>query len=474
MRKNVTALLAWCLLTSAQAADAPPQNVASAPANPPPAAAPNAPAAAPQAEAEWQKFETKLTQFNNVRQMLTPGVLDPELQHIVTVPKDGSAVDLGLPHFGKDKSGKNYPAIMAKFAQGGVWVDLNGDGAPNNGETSVFGDDEYSEAFTTELHYEDGASGQYSFKLKTVVDKEKYAVVRCCARTFDFKSQKIVLLDDDGDGKYDDVDRDCVVVGNNPVTFLGKYIAVGDEFYEILVHAGGANVDIRKAPKMELGLVKMMDAFKLPQKSEDLKIDTVIIKSADSSFSFDDKHPSAKVPVGAYDMVFGIFERKAECVYAKKGDKTSFTVNAGDANTLPKYASKITAQVECDSDGWDVFIHKPKFVGEAGEQYSAENYKVVAVWAYLAQVYYDTAMKLELLQDIGNGRRRFTVLPDGDLKDVVIRHFREKNEEYQASVEYDSGIMGKVTGKTRLQFVFKKKDKTAEKDKAKSVDGEKK
>ena len=69
------------------------------------------------------------------------------------------------------------------------------------------------------------------------------------------------------------------------------------------------------------------------------------------------------------------------------------------------------------------------------------------------------------------GEEPVVVMPGGEFKDVVIRHFREKNEEYQASVEYDSGIMGKVTGKTRLQFVFKKKDKTTDKDKAKSVDG---
>jgi hypothetical protein len=219
---------------------------------------------------------------------------------------------------------------------------------------------------------------------------------------------------------------------------------------------------------MDTGLVKMIDAYKLPQKSEDLKIDTVIIKSAESSFSFDDKHPSAKVPVGAYDMVFAIFERKTECMYAKKGDKTSFAVAAGEQNTLPKYASKVTAQVDVDTDGWDVFIHKPKLTGEAGEIYYPESYKTVAVWGFLAQVWTDQ-MKLEHFDDIG-GKRRYNVTPEGDLKDIVIRHLREKNEPYQASVEYESGIIGKVTGKTRLDFVFKKKDPKATADKPKTAD----
>lgn len=78
-------------------------------------------------------------------------------------------------------------------------------------------------------------------------------------------------------------------------------------------------------------------------------------------------------------------------------------------------------------------------------------------------------MKIEYIQDIG-GKRRFDVTPEGDLKDVVIRRLRDVSEEYQASVEYDSGILGKVTGRTRFEFVFRKKDKDKEKEKPKPVE----
>jgi hypothetical protein len=434
-----------------------------------PAAAPDKPPAAA-GEAEWRKIETKFVQLAVPRQHLTPGLLDPELQHIIIFPKDGSAVDIGLPHAGKDKGGKDFPALLAKISGPAVWIDLNGDGKPGAGETSVLNEENLTDIFTTDLHYDDGTNGQYAFKLKKI-DAEKFALLRCCGRGFEFKGEKILLLDEDGNGKYDDVERDSLIIGGNPVTFLGKYIPVGDEFYEILVHAAGASVDVRKAPKLDVGLVKMIDAYKLPQKSEDLRIDTVIIKSADSSFSFDDKHPSAKVPVGAYDMVFAIFERKNECMFAKKGDKTSFAVAVGDQNVLPKYASKIAAQVDVDSDGWDVFIHKPKFMGEAGEVYYPENYKTVAVWAFLAQIWIDQ-MKLEHFEDIGGGKRRYGVSPEGELKDVIVRHFRDKNEPYQASVEYESGIIGKVTGKQRIDFVFKKKDPKAATDKEKAKTGD--
>ena len=82
-----------------------------------------------------QKFETKVVQLTGLRQYLTPGLLDPELQHIITFPKDGSPVDIGLPHGGKDKSGKDYPALLGRLTAGAVWIDLNGDGKPNGGES---------------------------------------------------------------------------------------------------------------------------------------------------------------------------------------------------------------------------------------------------------------------------------------------------------------------------------------------------
>ncbi len=417
----------------------------------------------------WQKLDAKALPMPNPRQFLTAGVLDPELQHVITFPKESGPVELGLPHSGKDKSGKDYPALVARYAAGVIWVDLNGDGKPGSGETSPVGPDGYTEPFTCELHYDDGTSGDYAFRFKQVVEKEKYAIVRCMARQFDFKGQKFTLIDDDGNGKFDDVEKDALIAGESPVTFLGKYVPIGDDFYEILVHPAGMTVEMRPAPKMDLGTVNVVDAFKWPQKAQESKIDVMIIRNADSSFSFNDRRPTMKVPPGAYDLVFGVFERGKEIIYLKKGDKTSFSVLPGDKNTLPKYGGKVTAQVECDSDGQDVYIHKPTLSGEGSERYFPENFKTVSVWAFLGQVYQDQ-MKIEYIQDIG-GKRRYDVTPDGDLKDVVVRRARDVSEEYQASVEYDSGILGKVTGRTRFEFVFRKKDKDAkEKEKPKPVD----
>jgi hypothetical protein len=209
-------------------------------------------------EAEWQKHETKAVPLPLPRQVLSPGIFDAELFNVLTFGKDGAPVDSGLPHFGKDKAGKDYPAIMVRFLQGSFWFDFNGDGKPGKDETRVLNTDGMTDPLTCELHYEDGTAAQYMFRMKTVVEKEKFAIIRAIARTFDFEGKKVILLDDNGNGKYGDIDKDSVIVGDSPVSFLGKHLNIGDKFYEILVHDAGATLEMRAAPKLDFGWVVLV------------------------------------------------------------------------------------------------------------------------------------------------------------------------------------------------------------------------
>jgi hypothetical protein len=430
-----------------------------------PAVAPAAGPAVPENTAEWVKIETKAVPFSHPRQHLTPGLLDPELYHIITFPKDGSLVDLDLPHFGKDKAGNPYSAIKGAFRDGGIWIDVNANGRVDQGEGCVVNPtDGYSDAFICDLHYDDGSTGSYIFRMKTVVDKEQYAIIRCTSRTAEYKGHKIHFIDDNGNGKYDDAEKDSVIIDDNPVTFLGKYIQLGEDFFETLVHTGGNVVEIRPAPKMELGNVNMFDALKLLQKAENLKVETLVIKSANSSFSFDERRRTGKVPTGAYDLAFGIIERNKEVVYVKKGDKSSFNVMTGD-NVLPKYGGKITATVDIDADGEEVTIKKPQFTGEGSEHYFPENYNVGSVLCSIGMVFINPMLRADQIVPFAGSPRKFEKLPNGELKPLVLRRYRDKSEEYRVDLNYDSGIMGPVTGRQKFQFEYHKKEKDKDKDK---------
>jgi hypothetical protein len=403
--------------------------------------------------AEWQKVETKHQPLQNVRQFLSPGVFDQELQHIISFPKDGTGVELDFPHAGKDEKGKDYPALEARFLQDYIWVDLNGDGKNTADETRRVTPGGYSDAFTATLHYEDGSSAPYNFVFKSLVDKEQYAVIRMSSRVATAQEQRITLLDDNGNGKYNDIGKDAVMVGENPVALLGKYILLGDQFYELLVHAAGASIEVRPAMAMDLGTIDMFEGHEITQKSADLRIHTVIVSGLDASFSFDPNRRKLKVPAGSYDIAFGLFERASEIVYMRKGEKTSFSV-IKDEVAAPKWGGEVTAKIEVISDGSSVTFMPPTFFGKASEQYFPENYRKVSVMAHLAQIWTDS-MRIDRIKVFGN--KKYDVLPNGMIKPVSFPPYRNGNDQYEAAVDYSSGIIGKAVGKQRFQFVYKSK-----------------
>src|SRR5437868_1059027 len=84
--------------------------------------------AVPLPDSEWRKLDTKFVALAHPRQIASPGVFDRTLQHIIAIPPNGQAVDIGLPHAGKDKNGNPRPPLMARYAQEHIWIDLDNDG----------------------------------------------------------------------------------------------------------------------------------------------------------------------------------------------------------------------------------------------------------------------------------------------------------------------------------------------------------
>ena len=426
---------------------------------PDPAVKPAAAQPAAEAAGEWQKIETRVVPLPQPRHILSPGVFDGDLQKTITFPKDGSAVDTGLPHGGQDKDGKPYPPIMARVQQNFIWIDFNGDGKPGSDETRPIAPDGTTNAFTCELHYDDGTAGQYAFCLKTIVEHERFALLRCTARGAEFQGRKLVLLDDNGNGKYDDAGQDVVIVGDNPPCFLGKYLRLGDKFYEVLAHAAGATLEVRPAPKFETGTVDAFEKYKPSQKAENLKLHMLIVTGADYSIGFDERHKTAPVPAGTYDLAFGLLERAKEVVYFKKGEKTSFSVAAGQS-AAPVWGGTVKMKFDVSIEEKGVLVTPPVFMGAGSEQYAPENYRVVPVLASIAQCFTD---RQRIEHRIPFGQKRYDVLSSGELAPRLFQPYRLANDEYEIAVDYNSGIMGSVTGRVRLQYVPPAKKKTPDK-----------
>ena len=441
---------------------------------------------------DWEKIETKLLPLAT-RQILSPGLYDRTLMNIVSfqpppppivppvapgnknpampavppipVPPAPPALPLGppppptlkLPRFGLDKNGKPRAPFVARFAQEFIWVDFDGDGKPGPGETQHIGADGYSDPFTCELFYEDGTTAKHAFRFKTIADKDQYALIRASARVFDFRGKRIMLLDDDGNGKYNDAGRDAVWVEGQPVCFLGKHIQIGDALFEIIVHQSGGTVEIRPAAKdLLLGSIEPFEKYVSTQRSENLKLHTLIFSGSEGSFACDETHRSVPAPAGTYDMVFALFERTNETVFLKKGAKTSFNV-IPKAAAQPKWGGPVKAHFSLTSDGEEVTVGAPHFLGIGSEEYIPEYGHALPCTARVSMVFRDRA-HLDIESYVSFASHKFETLPNGDFKPLAFKRYRNVSDEYEAAVEYTSGILGRVDGKERLAFTYKKKN----------------
>ncbi len=421
-------------------------------------AASHAAGAVPLPDVEWRKIETKFTTVAQPRQILSPGVFDRSIQHVITFPPNGAPVDIGLPHGGKDKNGNPRPPFMARYAQDFVWIDFDNDGKPGPGETCRINPDGWSDPFMCDLFYDDGTTSKYAFRLRTVVDKEKYALIRACAHTFDYNGKIVSILDDDGNGKYNDNGKDAIMVEGQPACFIGKHVLIGDALVELIVHTSGVTVEVRPASKeVETGLFEPFDKYEPPQRGENIKIHTVVFAGPEGSFAVDDTHRTLKMPAGVYDMVFGLFEREKEVMYMKKGEKTSFTVTANLKNQI-KWGGKVKATFKMETDGQDVTVGPPHFLGQMSEEYVPENTKVTNCVARIQMVFKDRT-HFDIDSYIPFGSKRYDLFPNGDFKPIIFKSYRTVNDEYEGLVEYTSGIIGRVEGKEHLSFVYKKREK---------------
>jgi len=413
----------------------------------------------PKQDSVWVKLATADVPFRSERDVLSPAIFDRSAWNVVEFPQDGTAVDLKLPHEGKGKDGKPAPALMGAVPGAGfVWLDLNGDGKRGHDEITPFAADKPARTFTWGASYEDGTSGTIVFKLVDIGEPYKAAIVRMGMKQTKLGATTIFLIDDNGNGRYDDLFRDIVMIPGEPLVYLSRQIYLGNVLHEILVHPAGQTVEVRPLPTLPKGTVHIFNAYKPSHKAENLRIHTLIITGKEGAFAFDSKRPSLEVPVGAYDLVYGLFQRgsdleSSEWVVLKKGERTSFNVEAA-AITTPAWGEPVEAKFTIEQDGKHITVGPPKFVGKAGEVYQPFSYKKNNVSAFLTQIWYDKRMN-NLARYEPRASHKFDIQPNNELKPVIFEWM--KHDEMQVSIEYKSGILGVVLTKEKFLFIAKKK-----------------
>lgn len=422
------------------------------------------------AERKWIKLEAKAELLRNPLAAVTPAVFHPGWARRITLVDGGKPADLLFPHEGVDKQGKARPPIRGDLRRGMIWVDGNGNGKAERGESLPFAKSGFVGPFHCAVSFDDGTAATYSFYLQRVRELApvpvggvprpayEFRVLRAEYRRATFKGKTLLFFDDDGNGRYDDDGREALVVGSDPVTLVGKHIILGGKFYELLVHPAGKTIELRPARAFPLGRVELFRRYTPPQKSLQVRIPTVIIKGREGYFSFSNTRAFAarELPPGAYDFVVGLFQHKREKWLVKPGERTSFVFTAGQT-VAPPWGAPLEAKFELASTGREVVASAPKYLGVAGEEYVPLSRKIFPERIYGARIVKDDSaprMNLEVRLPLGNPRT-YKVREDGTPAPVVFEVGRSDILEF--TVEYKSGIMGVIRTRQRVSFIFRRK-----------------
>ncbi len=405
-------------------------------------------------EAPWQKLQTTDIKLRHESQIFSPGLFDTDLQQKILFPGDGSAFEFNLPHEGKDAKGNPLPPLKGIMKGDFLWLDLNGDGSQSSDEIRGFKKaGESLGPFVYHASYQDGTSAPYTFKLVYTGKPGQFKILRCNAKQVKIGTTQLLLLDDNGNGRFNDLGRDALIVNDQPVTFLSRQIFIDGKLHELLVHPAGQTLEIKRLAKVQMGKVNLFLLYKPAQKSESLKIHTLIIRGRDGAFSFDRKRPEAEVPVGAYDLVFGLFSRAKEMMILKSGERTSFSVETGKLAS-PQWGSPITGTLKIGQDGQLISVEAPEFTGAGSEIYRPVDWGKISMYGVKFLVWRDKTLNgVERFEQ--QASKRFTISPDGLPQPITFEHFR--SDELHFKVTYPSGILGTVLSEKRVSFIHKRR-----------------
>ena len=182
-----------------------------------------------------------------------------------------------------------------------------------------------------------------------------------------YEGETIRLIDQNGNGRYDDFGADAMIVGDSEAaSFLSHVISIKDALYEVEVDALGSELVIRPYTG-ETGILDLTARYETEG-----KLTAAVVKSSDGLYSFElsGEKKGLRVPAVKYEIASGRVELGRESVQIRNGKARPITVASGQTAALA-WGGPITATFEFDREGDKVTFSPQKlwFHGKAGEEY---------------------------------------------------------------------------------------------------------
>lgn len=260
-----------------------------------------------------------------------------------------------------DHAGGNR--FAAKLEGTVLWLDRNGDGEC---EAKV----EPFEPGQTGLMVfrapnEDGSEGQYAVRLSS---DGAWSYSASCAMVGTLEGERIQLIDQNNNGRFDDIGEDAMIIGRGKAaSFLSSIANVGGKLVHINVSADGSRI-LATPFEGEIGSIDL--ASELDCKA---RMRSVVLKSenGDHSFEVSQAKGAFKVPAGKYTIYSGQVALGKGRADLKTGRMQTVEITAGETTKLA-WGGPVEAEFLYHRKGDEITIapNEIYYYGRRGEQYS--------------------------------------------------------------------------------------------------------
>jgi len=181
--------------------------------------------------------------------------------------------------------------------------------------------------------------------------------------------QKIRIIDQNNNGRYDDYGADAIVIGQGRyATFLSKVINVRGKLYSIDVSTDGLSLTCEPYTG-ERGTLDMATQFATKG-----KLLSAIVCSADGMYSFDMVGGSKEIPAGDYDLYHGKIGVGRNLVTFSKGEVPPIKIEP-DQKLALAFGEPVNIEFNFVEEPGRVIMDPQlvRYVGRGGESYDRWN-----------------------------------------------------------------------------------------------------
>lgn len=177
--------------------------------------------------------------------------------------------------------------------------------------------------------------------------------------------QKIQLIDQNGNGRYDDIGKDAMIVGRGDVaSFLSKVVSVRGKLLELKIAPDGSSITTSPYRGAK-GKLDLLGGY-----GSKAKLMAAVVISTDRKYSFNLSRRAAEIPAGDYLLFGGRVALGANVTRFGKGRSSTIKVADGKTTSFA-WGGPITVDFVYDRRGGKIVFDPASvwYYGSGGEQY---------------------------------------------------------------------------------------------------------